>query len=277
MPELPEVETVRTGLATLVTGATFTGAELRDFPGVIGDLDFPTFRAHLTGSSITGVERRGKYLAIRTDSPFLLQVHLRMTGRLLVLPHHAPPVRFEHLALSLDNGNDLRFGDQRKFGRVLLVDEPAWDALSQRLGPEPLGDDLTAGGLQERLTRRTGSIKGALLDQSLIAGLGNIYVDEVLFRTGIHPLTVANSLQPEHASALLHAIRTVLQAAISNQGTTFSTFENPYGEAGSNAAFLQVYGRGGRNMPCPRCGTPLQRITVAGRGTTFCPTCQRLR
>jgi formamidopyrimidine-DNA glycosylase len=247
---------------------------LRDFPGVIGDLDFPTFRSHLTGARIVGIERRGKYLAIRTDGLFLLQVHLRMTGRLLVVPHTAEQVRFEHLAISLDSGLDLRYGDQRKFGRVLLTDESAWHALSARLGPEPLGRDFTGGMLFETLSRRTGKIKSVLLDQSAIAGLGNIYVDEILFRCRIHPETIANSLTPEQATTMARVVRTVLRTAIANQGTTFSTFENPYGEAGSNAAFLQVYGRGGHNVPCPRCGTILQRIMVAGRGTTFCPSCQ---
>jgi formamidopyrimidine-DNA glycosylase len=274
MPELPEVETVRAGLATLVTESVITGIELRDFPGVIGELDVQTFSSLIVGSRILRIDRRGKYLLIVTDGPASIQIHLRMTGRIIVTPAGAAPIRFEHLAIHLDNGSDLRFGDQRKFGRVTLVDAAQRRALYRRLGPEPLAQAMTASRLHRSLARRTGKIKSVLLDQTLIAGLGNIYVDEALFRSRIHPETVPAALTLEQCAVLLRAIRKVLRLAIDNQGTTFSTFENPYGESGSNSAFLLVYGKGGRGMPCPRCGTLLERITVGGRGTTFCPHCQ---
>jgi formamidopyrimidine-DNA glycosylase len=277
MPELPEVETVRRGLEQLVVGTKVTGSTIGNFPGVIGDLDHGTFTTLLTGSRIVRVSRRAKYLFIETDGPAIVQVHLRMTGRIIVTATTAPPIRFEYLAIHLDDNRDIRYGDQRKFGRVTLIDSETHAALSQQLGPEPLSRSLTGARLHASFARRTGKIKSALLDQHLVAGLGNIYVDEVLFRTRIHPESVPSALTVDECIRLVRAIRSVLNSAIANQGTTFSTFENPYGEGGSNAARLLVYGKGGRDLPCPRCGTTLERILVGGRGTTFCPNCQILK
>lgn len=274
MPELPEVETVRRLLAPSIVGHTIIGLEPRDFPGVMGGLAISQASAHLTGVRITAIERRAKYLFIRLDTDEVLIVHLRMTGRLLVTPSSAPPVRFEHLAIKLDGELDLRFGDQRKFGRVILAQPEEAAALSRRLGPEPLARSLTASLLRERLHRHHANIKSILLDQRVIAGLGNIYVDEALFIAGIHPLRPANSLGDTETRRLLRAIRRVLRQAIDNQGTTFSTFETPYGERGDNARALLVYGKGAASLPCPRCGTPLLRLVIGGRGTTLCPICQ---
>jgi formamidopyrimidine-DNA glycosylase len=275
MPELPEVETVRRIAAPLVIGRTITAVRVSPtFPCVLesdaGIEPGPT----LQGSTIANVHRRGKYLMFELDSGLWMVIHLRMTGRLLVVDRKQPPVRFEHLALELDNGVDLRFGDQRKFGRVRVVLPESVDALDKKLGIEPLTDSFTMEWLAEALSHRSGKIKPILLDQHLIAGLGNIYVDEALFRARIHPLRIARELTAEEIGRLVPAIRHVLQTAIDNQGTTFSTFENPYGESGSNADFLQVYGKGRREEPCPRCGTQLSGGIVGGRGTTWCPTCQ---
>jgi formamidopyrimidine-DNA glycosylase len=277
MPELPEVETVRRGLQHLIVGASITGSTIGNFPGVIGDLDHTTFNSLLVGSRIDRVTRRAKYLFLETNGPAIIQVHLRMTGRLIVTNSENPPVRFEYLAIHLDGNRDLRYGDQRKFGRVTLIDSETHAALSKRLGPEPLSRSLTGAILHRSLARRNGKIKSALLDQHLVAGLGNIYVDEILFRTRIHPETVPSTLTVEDCTRLVRAIRIVLNSAIGNQGTTFSSFENPYGEGGTNASQLLVYGKGGRELPCPRCGTTLERITVGGRGTTVCPNCQRIK
>lgn len=276
MPELPEVETVRRGLEALIVGSTIIGSTLGSFPGIIGDLDHGHFSALTNGSLITGVARRAKYLFIETNGPAMLQVHLRMTGRLLVTPADADPIRFQYLAIHLSDRRDLRYGDQRKFGRVTLIDRDGFTALSDRLGPEPLSRLMTARRLQLAFARRTGKIKSALLDQAVVAGLGNIYVDEVLFRCRIHPEQVPSTLTIEECTLLVREIRRVLKSAIAFQGTTFSTFENPYGESGTNATQLRVYGKGGRDIPCQRCVSVIERIVVGGRGTSFCPTCQRL-
>jgi formamidopyrimidine-DNA glycosylase len=233
-------------------------------------------RASIVGRSIRDVRRRGKYLLFLLDNDLWVVIHLRMTGRLLIVDHDIPPVRFEHLAMTFDNGMDLRFGDQRKFGRVRLTLPDEVDALFARLGPEPFDSHVTGQWLHGKLRRRSGKIKAVLLDQHLLAGLGNIYVDEALYLTRIHPEHIARELSLEDATRLVDSIRHVLKSAIENQGTTFSTFENPYGESGSNANFLLVYGKGRLGLPCPRCGTSLEHTTVGGRGTTFCPRCQQL-
>jgi formamidopyrimidine-DNA glycosylase len=276
MPELPEVETVRRSLEQMIVGRTITGSTIGDFAGVIGGIDHQTFTSLIVGARIERVLRRAKYLFIETDGPVVIQVHLRMTGRIVVLPTSDPDIRFEHLRIHLDDGTDIRYGDQRKFGRVLLVDHDHVRALDRKLGPEPLSRAMTSARLHRALATRQGKIKNILLDQAIIAGLGNIYVDEALFRSRIHPLAAANTLTPAQCASLMRAIRAVLHSAIVNQGTTFSTFENPYGERGRNAERLLVYGKGGQEIPCPRCGTLLERLVVGGRGTTYCPECQRL-
>lgn len=277
MPELPEVETVRSIMEREVTDRRISGVTYRQFPGVTGDIAPGIFAARVTGRTILRPERRGKYLLLPLDDDTALVAHLRMTGRLLVTSADMPPVRFEHLVLHLDDGTDIRFADQRKFGRVLhapLDDTRA--ALAHALGPEPLGREFTAAYLVDRLRNRTAPIKSFLLDQRNVAGLGNIYVDEALFRSRIHPLTPAGALALPQATRLVRSIRQVLRSGIENQGTTFSSFENPYGERGSNADFLRVYGRARSELPCLRCGTPLAWFKLSGRGTSYCPTCQRL-
>lgn len=276
MPELPEVETVRTLIAPHVRDRRIAGVSVGAFTGVV-ESPLPIDPVSLvTGATILDVQRRGKYLIFPLDTGIWMTIHLRMTGRLIVCRTGDPPIRFEHIAFHLDGGEDMRFGDQRKFGRVTLLGDEHLATLETRLGPEPFDPALTGAVLHARLARRTGSIKGALLDQRLIAGLGNIYVDEALWRAKIHPLKTANSIDTETLARLLDAIRSVLASAIEHQGTTFSSFENPYGEAGGNARFLKVYGRSKTDATCDRCGSPLQRLVVVGRGTTICPTCQAL-
>lgn len=275
MPELPEVETVRRIALPLVGGRTIQAVRLSEtFPGVLESQQGIDAIPTVIGRTIVDIRRRGKYLLIDLQDDIWLIVHLRMTGRLLVMDRNAPAVRFEHLALELDNGMDLRFADQRKFGRVSVVTSDTAEALGARLGKEPLEAGFTAAWLHHALQRRPGRIKAVLLDQHLIAGLGNIYVDEALFRSRIHPMTTARNLTVADCTRLVRAIRFVLRQAITNQGTTFSTFANPYGESGSNARVLQVYGKGRRGEPCPRCGRELAFGVVGGRGTTWCNHCQ---
>ena len=276
MPELPEVETVRRLLEAHVVGRRITGVTVRDFTGVLSTaLPVPP-GSLLIGTTITRVERRGKYLFFPLDSGLCMIIHLRMTGRIIVLPTDDDAIRFEHAAIHLDSGEDMRFGDQRKFGRITIVDEDELAALDARLGPEPFDPAFDGTTLRERLARRTGSIKGALLDQHLIAGLGNIYVDEALWEAQIHPLQPSNTLTADQAARLVDAIRLVLNVGIANRGTTFSHFENPYGERGDNVRALKVYGRTKTDPTCDRCGHQLEKIVVAGRGTTLCPHCQTI-
>lgn len=278
MPELPEVETVRRSLAETLPGRTITGVTRHDFGGALNSTLPGVDPAHsLTGSRIVRIDRRGKYLIVPLSTDLSLVIHLRMTGRVLLMDRNAERVRFEHLAIHLDSGSDVRFADQRKFGRVSLVDDAYIARLDERLGPEPFDPRLTGKVLHQSLKRRPGKIKNVLLDQHLIAGLGNIYVDEALFRTRIHPEQSAMSLTAGDSSRLLRAVRLILRLAIGRQGTTFSSFENPYGEAGTNAAYLRAYGRSKAGDHCPRCGKPFERLVVGGRGTTICPRCQAIR
>lgn len=275
MPELPEVETVRRILHPGITGRSIRGITLGDFPGVLASsMAGVEPVTTLKGRTFLDTSRRGKYLILQLDGGLFLIVHLRMTGRLLLAPATDPPVRFEHLSIHLDNGLDIRFGDQRKFGRLVLSTRDDVDRLEGRLGPEPFAASLTGTSLARALARRPGKIKNVLLDQGVIAGLGNIYVDEALYRARVHPERPSNSLSIDELSRVLRAARLVLNHALERQGTTFSSFENPYGEPGTNASFLRAYGRARDGGQCSRCGTLMERIVVGGRGTTFCPRCQ---
>jgi formamidopyrimidine-DNA glycosylase len=273
MPELPEVETVVNGLRAPLVGRTITGVEVL-WPRSVAPLDPDVFAQRLTGQAITGVARRGKWIVIALNGGDTLLVHLRMTGRLAVEPEACPDNRHLRALFFLDDGRRLHFFDQRKFGRLQLTDDPE-DVLG-KLGPEPLGDDLTAPRLEKMLARRRGRIKPLLLDQRFLAGLGNIYADEALWRARIHPLCRADSLSPAEVRRLHGAIQSVLRAAIASSGTTLpdEAFRRPDGQSGEFAGQLAAYGRTGQ--PCPRCRTPIERISVSQRGTHFCPHCQYL-
>jgi len=275
MPELPEVETVRRSLLAPVVGRMIVGLTGETFPGVMGTEGIEAIRPRLVGATVVGVRRRAKYLILDLDDGTALLVHLRMTGGLQVAPRSTAPLRFQHLAVELDNGIDLRFTDQRKFGRVLHIQLSDLRHLHRRLGPEPLTTTFTARRFGQALTTRPGKLKSVLLDQGLIAGLGNIYVDEALFRARIHPERAANSLSSHEVRRLHRAIRAVLREGILNRGTTFSSYRDGNGAAGGNQGNLHVYGRGGTGT-CPRCSRPLRRIVVGGRGTSFCLKCQPL-
>ncbi len=272
MPELPEVETVRRSLLGLVVDRTIVGLRPSAFAGVMGGEAIEAVAPRLVGRRITGVRRRAKYLLLALDDDTSLMVHLRMTGRLVVSPRHAPPLRFEHLTIELDDGSDLRFADQRKFGRVLHLLPADVRALDRRLGPEPLASGFTAEKLETALARRPGKLKSVLLDQRLIAGLGNIYVDEALFRARLHPERQANGLSATEVRRLHRAIRGVLREGLEHRGTTFSSFQDATGEEGANQRNLRVYGRA--SDECVRCKHRLARIVVGGRGTSYCPRCQ---
>ena len=271
MPELPEVETVARGLQASLVGRTITRVKVRWARSVIPP-DPIAFACQITGQAVVSVARRGKWVVIALSGGGALLVHLRMTGRLVL----GEPLDERHVRvlLSLDDGRSLHFCDQRKFGRLRLVEDPA-EALSD-LGPEPLADDFTAARLEEMLARRRGRIKPLLLNQRFLVGLGNIYADESLWRASIHPLRLAHTLAPVEVRRLHRAVRAVLRAAIAAGGTTLSdaAYQQVDGRAGEFAVRLAVYGRTGQ--PCPRCGATLERIRVGQRGTHFCPHCQLL-
>jgi formamidopyrimidine-DNA glycosylase len=276
MPELPEVETIRAQLAARIPGRVIDRVEVHDAK-LVGPDDPEWFAAHLTGRRIDGVGRRGKYLLIDLDGDETLAVHLRMTGR---LHWRAPgaddePERFLRARFHLDDGSALTFGDMRRFGRAWIVDGPPsereayWRA---RVGVEPLSPRFTARVLSELLAGRRGPIKAVLLNQSLVAGLGNMYVDEALFQARIHPLRPAGTLDEAENRRLHRAIRDRLAAAVAAGGASIDSYRDSLGEKGSMQDLLRVHLH--RGEPCPRCGTTIVKTRVAQRGTYWCPTCQ---
>ncbi len=274
MPELPEVETVRRSLVPALTGRTIESITIGNFPGVIGSMSIDELRGLVVGRSVTDLRRRGKYLMIDFDDGSGLIVHLRMTGALTVLDQADGPVRFEYISFELNDRRSLRFSDQRKFGRIEYRPADNLHPLETKLGPEPLEAKFTAEYLARTIKGRSAPIKALILDQRLIAGVGNIYADEALFRSRIHPLTPGGELTPAQISSLVRSIRLVLRAGIENRGTSFSSYRDGNGEAGSNQTRLRIYGRGRSGLPCLRCGGPLMTLTAGGRTSHVCPRCQ---
>ncbi len=272
MPELPEVETVARELRPQLVGRRFAGASI-GWPRTLATPDPDTLAARLAGQTVVEVGRRGKYILILLDSGDTLIVHLRMTGNLTVVPHADPAGENDHVRARFDlaDGDRLVFTDARKFGRVWLVGDTS--AVTGKLGPEPLAWDFTPEVLAARLRRRRTAIKALLLDQTAVAGIGNIYADEALFRAGIHPLRNSASLTDDEIVALHAALQAVLNESIDKNGTLLRDYRTPYGTEGAFREQLRVYQQTGR--PCPRCGAPIERIRVTQRSTHFCPQCQR--
>jgi len=270
MPELPEVETVRRRLAPVLEGRTLQAVAISD-PRLTRPYDPDAVAAELLGERVADVGRRGKYLLLRFESGRVLLVHLRMTGGFLL-----EPGPHERAVLELDDGARVAYRDVRRFGTWLLLEPDEVDAyLAERLGEEPLDALFTVALLGERLAHRRAPVKAALLDQRTLAGLGNIYVDEALWRARIHPLRPAESLDRNDLRRLHRAIRAALEAGIARQGSTLRDYRQPDGSAGSMQHEFKVYGRAGE--PCDRCGTPIAKTRAGGRGTWFCPTCQAAR
>lgn len=272
MPELPEVETVRAQLAPVLTGRTFEAVEILD-PRLVRPYEPTEIAAELTGERVTAVERRGKYLIVRFESLRVLLIHLRMTGSLRHSDRALAEDPHRRAVVRLDDGSDVSYRDVRRFGTWLLLEPGELEPyLLQKLGDEPLDGLFTAARLGEKLARRKAPIKAALLDQRTLAGMGNIYVDEALWRARLHPLRPAESLDRNELRRLHRAVRAALEAGIARQGSTLRDYALPDGSAGSMQEEFKVYGRGGE--PCGRCGTPIANTRVAGRGTWFCPACQ---
>lgn len=272
MPEMPEVETVRRTLYDKVVGRRVQQVEIIT-PRQIYYPDVDTFRSELEGAQFTEIGRRGKYLLFQLGS-LTLVAHLRMSGHLYVAAPDTPRDKHLHVVFHLDDGQELRYDDQRKFGGFHLLG-PHGEGMPPglaTLGPEPLSPDFTAAYLLQQLRRHRTPVKAALLNQSLVAGLGNIYVDESLFCARIHPARLAADLTEGEVRRLHRCIRKVLQEAVERRGTTFSLYYDGEGKAGDMYDHLQVFDRTGE--PCPRCGTPIIKVAVAQRGTHICPRCQ---
>ncbi len=297
MPELPEVETIVNDLRPQLVGRRFESLHLTRDPAIRARLvRYPsanTFIRRLRGRTIKTVERRGKYIVMPLDAAAggrttlhahrgvngpdeRVIVHLGMTGHLRVWEPEEAPVNHTHFRALLDSGLELRYDDPRQFGRLLVgsMDELiAARAFPARLGPEPIHGDLTEAEFERLIRARRRPVKSALLDQSFLAGVGNIYADEACFRAGIRPSRWTHRLTVRERRALYEAIQHVLENSIAARGSSIINYVDGFGLRGGNQEKLLVYGRSGE--PCLRCGTPLQGTRLAGRGTVYCRKCQR--
>jgi formamidopyrimidine-DNA glycosylase len=273
MPELPEVETVRRQLEPALVGRRFEQVSIDD-PRLVRPYEPAEVAAELQGEHVAAVERRGKYLVVRFESGRVLLIHLRMTGSLLCAPSGSlPDDPHRRAVVTLDDGSDVAYRDVRRFGTWLLLEpEETEPYLAARVGEEPLETLFTAARLGERLAGRRTTLKAALLDQRTLAGMGNIYVDEALWRARLNPLRPAAGLDRNELRRLHRGIRAALEHGLARQGSTLRDYRLPDGSGGSMQNEFRVYGR--RDEPCDRCGTPIARTQVAGRTTWFCPTCQ---
>jgi formamidopyrimidine-DNA glycosylase len=315
MPELPEVEHTARQLRATIIAATISDAQVF-WERTIGYPALPAFLAGVAGRQVEGIRRRGKFLLLDLSGDLLMTIHRRMTGNLLILPsgwevdtslRQTDPLAWstrgpsfrkipatppdDQPACSLSTANDPRlsycrvcfyfaggrsmlYTDPRKFGRIELWPRELEQEALKGLGPEPLDEEFTVEQLMKALAARKSTIKQALLTQEVIAGLGNIYADEALFYAAIHPLRRANSLSPTEVRLLHEGIVSVLTSAIEHGGTSFNDYRDLWGEAGENYDHVLVYHRAGQ--PCLRCGTPVERVTIAQRSAHFCPNCQKL-
>jgi formamidopyrimidine-DNA glycosylase len=269
LPELPEVETIRAQLAPRLVGRRLELVSILD-PRLTRPLDPREVVAELQGARVVDVDRRGKYLVLRLEAGGALLVHLRMTGSF-----GFEPTTHERAVLELEDGDRLVYRDVRRFGTWLVLDAIELDPyLAGKNGPEPLGARFTTSWLGAQLSRRRAALKAVLLDQRVVAGLGNIYADEALWRGRLNPLRPASSLDRDEVSRLRRAIRAALRKGIERQGASLRDYARPDGTAGAMQEEFRVYGREGE--PCPRCGTPIAKTRVGGRGTRYCPHCQPL-
>lgn len=273
MPELPEVEQVRISLLPHVKGKQIEQVRV-DVPKMVHHPDAKTFCETLKGKTILDVGRKGKYLRLELEENLYLLVHLRMTGALLAVPKKEPEPPFTRMAFVLSGAETLYFSDIRKFGTVELIGLDTYrDAGYEALGPELLDKAMTPSYLKEKAKGKTARVKSFILDQSVIAGLGNIYADESLFAAKIRPTRRVNTLTKKEWELLTLSIQQVIAQGLRHHGTTFRNYQDADGKMGDNAAYLKVYHHKGE--PCPVCGTPLKQIKVAGRGSVYCPHCQR--
>lgn len=276
MPELPEVETVKRVLEPQIQGLTIENITARR-PEVIAHPSLNEFCGRLAGQSVSSMSRRGKFLLILLESGDRLIIHLRMTGCFLLAPSDFPEEKHTHLIIRLDNGRELRFSDTRRFGRLWLIKSGEADTYSgiAKLGREPFDPAFSGEYLIGCFGNRKKTIKECLLEQSAIAGIGNIYSDEILFNAKLHPARRANTLTKEEWARLAAVIPRLLSYFIEKNKITPEEYLETKGKDYRNTPFLQVYGKEGE--PCPVCGEPLRRLVIGGRSSTFCPNCQKER
>lgn len=274
MPELPEVQTVVDDLNEALNCPVTIAKANVFWPKMVDSLTPAEFNAKICQSAISHIWRRAKYIVIDLNNGLNLIVHLRMTGHLLLAPKGTERNKHEHVTLKLADGRELRFHDTRKFGRFYITDDLA--GFFAHIGPEPFSDDFSPEVLTGMLKDKSRKLKPLLLDQGFLAGLGNIYVDEALWEAKLHPETKAMLVTPAEAHKLYHAIIKVLQSGLDNMGTTLGTSAANYysvsGRTGRNSDMLKVFRRQG--MPCPSCGTEIEKMVVGQRGTHICPKCQ---
>nr|WP_276561592.1 DNA-formamidopyrimidine glycosylase [Bacillus sonorensis] len=271
---MPEVETVRRTLAGLVIGKTIESVEIRWTNIIKRPAEPEEFARLLIGETIQSVDRRGKFLLFYLDH-FTMVSHLRMEGKYGLHQNGEPMDKHVHVIFTFTDGTELRYRDVRKFGTMHLFKpgEEQTELPLKQLGPEPFSDEFTIGYLRERLKKTSRFVKTALLDQKTVVGLGNIYVDEALFRAGIHPETAANKLTKKHTALLHEEIIKTLKEAVEAGGSTVRSYINSQGEIGMFQLQLFVYNR--KDEPCKKCGTVIEKTVVGGRGTHFCATCQK--
>lgn len=271
MPELPEVEVTKEGVSGFLLHHKIVDVYMDGLPlrqPMSPDL------LKLKGAMVESIARRGKYIVVRTTQGHLI-IHLGMTGHLSVVTSDTPRDKHDHFELKLDTGRIVRFNDTRRFGLLLYVplcDDPLQHKVLAELGPEPMEPEFTAEVLLDRLKKRSCSIKQALMNSHVVVGIGNIYANEVLFSSNIHPERMARDINLQEAKTLVKNIKSTLLSAIMSGGTTIRDFEGPDGHHGYFVQSLQVYGKGGE--PCPKCGTTIEHIVQGGRSTYFCPKCQ---
>jgi len=283
MPELPEVETVKVGIAPVMEGHVIAQADVNR-----PDLRWPFpdgMSERLTGKRVLGLRRRSKYILVDLDSAETLLIHLGMSGRMLISGHtvgefhhpHPAPAKHDHVVFHMDDGARITFNDARRFGAMDLMETATQDDhwLIRDLGPEPLGNAFNESYLIERLKGRNTPIKSALLDQRIVSGLGNIYVCEVLFRAGIHPARKSSKISAARVATLVPLIRDVLSEAIAAGGSSLRDYRQSDGELGYFQHVFQVYGREGEPCVTLGCDRKITRIVQSGRSSFFCPQCQR--
>ena len=272
MPELPEVETVRRGLEKLILGKKISSIEVH-YPKMI-KTDLEEFQKELPGQVIQSMGRRGKYLLFYLSDKVLIS-HLRMEGKYFYYPDQVPERKHAHVLIHFEDDGTLVYEDVRKFGTLELLAPELLDSyfISKKLGPEPTDKDFDLGSFKLALKKSKKPIKSHLLDQTLVAGLGNIYVDEVLWRAKVHPSRTSNSLTAQEARKVHDETINVLGKAVEKGGSTIRTYTNAFGEDGTMQEFHQVYDKAGQ--ACSRCETIIEKIQLGGRGTHFCPKCQR--
>ncbi len=274
MPELPEIETIRRVIGHQIAGGRIENIRIMN-PVVIAHPTSEEFRCKAEGRMLSSLDRRGKFLIFHLDDGKRILLHLRMTGCLLLTPPDYPEEKHTHMVFRLSNGLEMRYSDTRRFGRFWLLEKGEVDEISgvEKLGIEPFDPDFTSEYLSSRLGKRRKTIKECLLDQSAVAGIGNIYGDEILFASRINPSRSADTLRADEWERLAAAIPEVLSFFIERNTIAPEEYLKTKGREYRNTPFLKVYGHSGK--PCPLCGTKLQRLVIGGRSSVYCPSCQK--